>query len=220
MLQAQAAYTGTHGLTTHAADCEDDYRYPAYRVWVDARRRYRDMQLSQGAERVRCSVVGAIGSTESEVMAYEAEDEIQYDTKSKMTDFCVCATIGDNDYHDYNLNIRLFHDVISVISPIIYATGGVDKRLAVSVTRACGLGGHVFGVVEACELLQRKLDCIHESNQAVCDDDRWDTQLLWIWAHNQTAIEALEVSYGKLPQEIRCGVPVVIVQAKDMSWIF
>jgi len=95
-----------------------------------------------------------------------------------------------------------------------------DQVFGVSVTRAMKYKG-IFEVQDAIKLLNKKLYGVIASSKAVIPEQRWDKQVLHIWAQHDYIYEVLCDAYENfIDDQLKSNTLVVITVAENAPWIF
>ena len=95
------------------------------------------------------------------------------------------------------------------------------KKIAVSVTRSVGFPrASRFNEADAEELLTKKLVGICASTMGVTDEDRWERQILHIFAPAPNVALVIHKTYQTLHPKLRANTIVIITVAGMHEWIF
>jgi len=101
-----------------------------------------------------------------------------------------------------------------------YSCEIMGHRVGVSVTRAMKFGSNVMTTAEATTLLTKKLSGINTSSRLVLKKQRWEKQILHIWAASAEIADAVSEAWHALSDELRSNTIVMMTIADDADWIF
>mmetsp|Transcript_8398 Transcript_8398/g.9369 ORF Transcript_8398/g.9369 Transcript_8398/m.9369 type:complete len:166 (-) Transcript_8398:47-544(-) len=157
------------------------------------------MHLSDGG--VRLLTVPNAGGTSvySEAMSFEvlkALYQAELDRTEMEIEYCCQSKITD-----YSITIG-------------------EQKIGVSVTRAMHYGEGRFDEEEARRLLTKKLYGIIESTENVLKKDKWEKQILHIWAEDMYMAKICQDIWNEIDEELKSDSLVYITVAKNASWIF
>jgi hypothetical protein len=100
-----------------------------------------------------------------------------------------------------------------------YSVDISGRPIGVSVTRAMKFSG-TFTSDDALKLLEKKLKGIIQSTFGVIKRQKWERQILHIWAEKEYIRNAVIDAYHKLSNEIKSNTIIIITTVKNAQWIF
>eukprot|EP00164_Ancoracysta_twista_P009572 GFYU01014203.1.p1 GENE.GFYU01014203.1~~GFYU01014203.1.p1 ORF type:complete len:424 (-),score=90.29 GFYU01014203.1:218-1489(-) len=101
---------------------------------------------------------------------------------------------------------------------IDYTCEMMEYTIGVSVTRAMKYKGP-FTEEDARYLYTKKLTGLHSARKTVSSRDRWDKQVLHIWAVSKEIACTLETVFRELPRELKAEVLVIVTVSKNIDHI-
>eukprot|EP00771_Trimastix_marina_P002248 gnl/Trimastix_PCT/3369.p2 GENE.gnl/Trimastix_PCT/3369~~gnl/Trimastix_PCT/3369.p2 ORF type:complete len:286 (+),score=88.23 gnl/Trimastix_PCT/3369:124-981(+) len=160
---------------------------------------WRDIELGFGADRMLHEPNAGGSSIISEVLSLEVLERL-YDAQLLKTEMEIeYAHVGwkKTDY------------MVSIFSHV----------LGVSVTRAFKFKG-TYCLEDARTILDKKLHGINVSSQGVLTRDRWERQILHIWAPSRHVAQLIWEEYQRLGSELHSNTIVIVTIAPDAPYIW
>jgi len=162
-------------------------------------RPFEDFSVCKGSQKVFTEPNAGGNSVNSEAMSFEVLHRL-YGARLVKTEMAIAYYHPNWKKTDYSIHLFGHH-------------------VGVSVTRAMKHRGP-FTVEDGEILMQKKLNGVNISTIGVVRADRWEKQILHVWAQNADTAQILRKVYMELPPALRSNTIVIVTVSDRTPYLF
>jgi len=159
-----------------------------------------EITLSEGGQRIFETPNAGGNSVASEVMSFELLKTL-YNAQLLRTEMEIDYEFANWKITDYSIKVN-------------------GQNIGVSVARAMKFGGE-FDMDDAERILTKKLSGVIDSTRNACGQDKWQKQILHLWAQYEGTVDVLRRCYDKvIPDHLKSNTMVIVTVCENCEWIF